>query len=354
VNLPASRPRTRFSFKRVLFNVIAILFLGALALGVYLYTQYRHFADAPIAGLVQGATIDVPMGAGLPGIVSLLDQQGLESGNPYFWKLLARELGVDGKLHAGEYALDVGMTPRALLRKMAAGEVIQHKFTIVEGWTFKQIRDALAQGAVLQPTLADNDDAGLMHRLGDDVAVPEGEFLPETYSYVKGMSDFDVLRRAHDAMKKSLDKLWGERTADTPLKSPYEALILASIVEKETARAEERPIIARVFLSRLKLGMKLQTDPSVIYGLGASYDGSIHRRDLDTDTPYNTYTRAGLPPTPIAMPGKAALVAVIHPADTDALYFVARGDGTHEFSATLEAHNRAVARYQLNRQLHKQ
>jgi UPF0755 protein len=164
------------------------------------------------------------------------------------------------------------------------------------------------------------------------------------------MSDLDILRRAHEALKKSLDKLWAERPTDTPLKSPNEVLTLASIVEKETGRAEERPQIARVFLSRLKLGMKLQTDPTVIYGMGANYSGNIHRSDLDTDTPYNTYTRAGLPPTPIALPGKAALVAVVHPADTDALYFVARGNGSHEFSATLEAHNRAVAKYQLHRQ----
>ncbi|HEX7915760.1 endolytic transglycosylase MltG [Rudaea sp.] len=345
-----SRPSPRFSFKRVLFNVIAILVIGAAALGAYLYMRYQHFADAPIAGLVQPTQVDVPIGANLPVIVGLLDERGLAPGNPYFWRLLARELGVAGKLHAGEYALDPGLTPRALLKKMAAGEVIQHKFTIVEGWTFAQLRSALAQDAVLQQTLSGVDDADLMRRLGDADLSPEGTFLPETYSYVKGMSDADILRRARDAMKKTLDKLWVEHAADTQLKSPYEALILASIVEKETGRAEERPQIARVFLSRLKLGMKLQTDPTVIYGMGANYNGNIRRSDLDTDTPYNTYTRTGLPPTPIALPGKAALAAVMHPADTEALYFVARGNGSHEFSATLEAHNRAVAKYQLHRQ----
>ena len=338
----------------MLFNVVAILVLGAAALAGYLYTQYQRFADGSIAGLVQGAQIDVPIGANLPAIVGLLDARGLQPGNPWFWRLLARELGVAGKLHAGEYALDAGLTPRALLKKMAAGEVIQHKFTIVEGWTFAQLRAALAQDTVLQQSLSGVDDAELMRRLGDTGLSPEGVFLPETYSYVKGMSDFDVLRRAREAMRKALDKLWAERAADTLLKSPYDALILASIVEKETGRAEERPQIARVFLSRLKLGMKLQTDPTVIYGMGAGYNGNIRRSDLDTDTPYNTSTRAGLPPTPIALPGKAALAAVIHPAGTDALYFVAKGNGSHEFSATLEAHNRAVARYQLNRQLHRQ
>jgi len=349
VNLPYPKPRKRFSFKRVLFNVVAILVIGAAALGGYLYTRYQHFSDAPITGLVQATQIDVPIGANLPAIISLLDERGLQPGNPYFWRLLARELGVAGKLHAGEYALDPGLTPRALLKKMAAGEVIQHKFTIVEGWTFAQLRAALAQDVGLQQTLSGVDDTDLMRRLGDDL-LPEGEFLPETYSYVKGMSDLDVLRRAREAMRKALDKLWAERATDTQLKSPYEALILASIVEKETARVEERPQIARVFLSRLKLGMKLQTDPTVIYGMGAGYNGNIRRSDLDTDTPYNTYTRTGLPPTPIALPGKAALAAVIHPADTEALYFVARGNGSHEFSATLEAHNRAVAKYQLHRQ----
>ena len=345
-----ARKSQRFSFKRVLFNVFAILVLGAMAVGGYLYTQYQRFADAPIAGLVQSTQIDVPIGANLPAIVSLLDERGLQPGNPIFWRLLARELGVAGKLHAGEYAVDAGMTPRLLLKKMAAGEVIQHKFTIVEGWTWSQLRAALAQDGVLLQTLSNVDDAALMRRFGDTDLSPEGAFLPETYSFVKGMSDADILRRAREAMKKTLDKLWAEHAADTPLKSPYDALILASIVEKETARVEERPQIARVFLSRLKLGMKLQTDPTVIYGMGAAYNGNIRRSDLDTDTPYNTYTRTGLPPTPIALPGKAALAAVIHPADTDALYFVARGNGSHEFSATLEAHNRAVAKYQLHRQ----
>jgi UPF0755 protein len=231
---------------------------------------------------------------------------------------------------------------------MAAGEVVQHHFTIVEGWTFRQLRLALAQDPVLVQTLTAADDADVMKRLGAPGALAEGWFLPETYSYVKGMSDLDLLRRAHEAMGKLLDQLWSAHPADFVLDSPYQLLTLASIVEKETAQPNERPLIAAVFLHRLRLPMLLQTDPTVIYGLGARYDGHIHRRDLDTDTPYNTYTRAGLPPTPIALPGHAALDAVMHPAATDALYFVARGDGTHEFSATLDAHNKAVARYQLH------
>jgi uncharacterized YceG family protein len=240
----------------------------------------------------------------------LVEQRGIRIGNSMYWRLLARELGVAGKLHAGEYALTPGLTPAELLRKMAAGDVVQHHFTIVEGWTFKQLRLALAQDVGLQQALAAVDDKEIMVRLGAPGALAEGWFLPETYSYVKGMSDLDVLRRANDAMRKLLDTLWGGHPSDFVLDSPYQLLTLASIVEKETARPEERPLIASVFLHRLRLGMRLQTDPAVIYGLGAQYDGRIHRRDLDADTPYNTYTRAGLPPTPIAMPGKAALEAV--------------------------------------------
>ncbi|MGH8091050.1 MAG: endolytic transglycosylase MltG [Rudaea sp.] len=324
-------------------------FLAALALGAYFYAEFQRFADAPLAPLPESATLDVALGTPLPGIVRDLDARGIRSGSGLYWRVLARQMGVAGKLHAGEYALDPGVSPRGLLAKLAAGAVIQHKFTIVEGWTFAQLREALAHDAELAQTLPALGDAELMKTLGSGGAPPEGWFLPETYQFVKGMSDLDILRRAHTAMQRKLDTLWAARAPDLPLTSPYEALILASIVEKETAQPAERGLIAGVFEHRLKIGMRLQTDPAVIYGLGSAYDGKIHTRDLETDTPYNTYTRVGLPPTPIALPGAAALEAVLHPASTDALYFVARGDGTHEFSATLEAHNRAVAKYQLHR-----
>ncbi|MDR3387752.1 MAG: endolytic transglycosylase MltG [Rudaea sp.] len=325
--------------------------LLALAVGVaaYFYVDYRHFANSPLAPLAAAISVDVPLGTPLPGIVRLLEADGIHTAQPLYWRMLARELGVAGRLHAGEYALAPGITPRGLLAKMAAGDVVQHRFTIVEGWTFAQLRSALAQDDGLTQALAGVGDAESMRLLGDADTLPEGWFLPETYSYVKGMSDLDILRRAHEAMHKALARLWGARDPGLPLDTPYQALILASIVEKETARADERAQIAEVFEHRLKLGMKLQTDPSVIYGLGAGYDGNIHRRDLDTDTPFNTYTRTGLPPTPIALPGTASLIAVMHPATSGALYFVARGDGSQEFSATLEAHNRAVAKYQLHR-----
>jgi UPF0755 protein len=326
-----------------------ILLVLVAAVAGWFYRDYRLFSNSPLAPLPEATTMDVPIGTHLPGVLRLIEQRGIRIGYSMYWRLLARELGVAGKLHAGEYALTPGLTPAELLRKMAAGDVVQHHFTIVEGWTFKQLRLALAQDAALQQTLTAVDDKDIMARLGAPGALAEGWFLPETYNYVKGMSDLDVLHRANDAMHKLLDALWGGHPSDFVLDSPYQLLTLASIVEKETARPEERPLIANVFLHRLRIGMRLQTDPTVIYGLGAQYDGRIHRRDLDTDTPYNTYTRDGLPPTPIALPGKAALEAVMHPAATDALYFVARGDGTHEFSATLDAHNQAVARYQQTR-----
>ncbi|HZP65156.1 MAG TPA: endolytic transglycosylase MltG [Rudaea sp.] len=328
----------------------AVLVAVAAGVAASFYTDYLRFADAPLAPLAEGVSINVPLGTSLPGTVRLLEDAGVRTESPLYWRALAWQMHAAGRLHAGEYALPPGITPRELLRRMAAGEVVQHRFTIVEGWTFAQLRAALAQDAELGHELGAMSDADLMRRLGAAGALPEGWFLPETYNFVKGMSDLDILRRAHEAMQKALDKGWAERAPDLPLESPYQALILASIVEKETGRPEERPRIAGLFLHRLKLGMKLQTDPSVIYGLGAAYDGNLHKRDLEADTPFNTYTRAGLPPTPIALPGAAAIAAVLHPAATDALYFVARGDGTHEFSATLEAHNRAVDKYQLHKQ----
>jgi UPF0755 protein len=324
---------------------VLLLFLlaaGAVAAGAYF--MYRNFSDSPIA--FGAETLEVPRGATVESIAKQIESH---APRVLMWRVLARELGVAGKLHAGEYAVDASITPRALLAKMAAGDVIQHHFTIVEGWTFAQLREALAHDALVVQTITGVDDADVMRRMGAGDVFAEGQFLPETYSFVKGMNDVEILRRAHDALRKTLNRLWSERATDSPLVSAYQALTLASIVEKETGRADERPRIARVFLTRLKLGMKLQTDPSVIYGLGNAYDGKIHRRDLDTDTPFNTYTRAGLPPTPIALPGKAALEAVVHPAETEALYFVARGDGSHEFSSTLEAHNLAVSKYQLHR-----
>ena len=262
---------------------------------------------------------------------------------------LAFQLHVTTKLQVGEYALGHGLTPAGLLNKLASGKVIQHRFTIVEGWTFHQLRAALAADPTVVQTLEGVDDDEVMRRLDAEGVYPEGRFLPETYHYTKGVDDLRLLKRAYLAMQELLNEEWAKRDPDLPLANPDEALTLASIIEKETGQASERPQIAGVFVRRLKLGMLLQTDPTVIYGIGPDYDGNITRVHLRTDTPYNTYTRAGLPPTPISMPGRAAVEAALHPADGKDLYFVARGDGSHAFSATLAEHNRAVRRYQLRR-----
>jgi UPF0755 protein len=332
---------------------IAVLGLLALIGGaVAVWFDYQRFTNAPLPVATADATVDIARGASYPLIVAELRHGGLAGGgmrDGLYWRALGRELGVAGHLHAGEYALPQGVTPRELLRRMAAGDVVQHRFTIVDGWTFRQLRLALASEAGLAQTLPGTSDEDIAKRVGIDDGKAEGWFLPETYAFVKGESDFDVLKRAHASMQKTLDKLWSARANDTNLDTPYQALILASIVERETAQAGERALIAGVFARRLKFHMRLQTDPTVIYGMGDAYTGNIRRSDLDTDTPYNTYTRDGLPPTPIALPGAVAIEAALHPTPGDALYFVARGDGSHEFSPTLDAHNRAVQKFQLHR-----
>ncbi len=258
--------------------------------------------------------------------------------------------GKDRLIKAGNYELTTGLTPYSLLQKLARGEESLRALTLVEGWNWRQVRAALAREEFLRQDAAPLDDVALMQTLGRPGVAPEGRFFPDTYTYAKGSSDIALLRRAMQAMDRRLGEAWALRASDTPLKSADEALILASIVEKETGRAADRARIAGVFSNRLRIGMMLQTDPTVIYGLGEKFDGNLRRRDLQTDTPWNTYTRAGLPPTPIAMPGKAALMAAVQPEQTRALYFVARGDGTSHFSATLDEHNRAVNRYQRGQQ----
>lgn len=331
---------------RVRPRVLLIMLLVLAAALVYGWNDFNRFSNAPLNVTAQGDSIDVGRGSSFKSIVGELRQRKLSSANTWYWRLLAEQMRVAGKLHAGEYALNVGITPRRLLANMAAGKVLQRNFTIVDGWTFAELRQALANADKLRHDSVNLDDATIMQKIGAPGEAPEGRFLPETYAYVKGDSDLDILKRAHGAMAKTLDALWPARAKDLPLATPYDALILASIVEKETGRPDERAQIAGVFVRRLQNHMLLQTDPSVIYGMGASYAGNIHKSDLTTDTPYNTYTRPGLPPTPIALPGKPALQAALHPAAGDALYFVARGDGGHVFSSTLEEHNRNVDCYQ--------
>ena len=261
----------------------------------------------------------------------------------YAWFRLS---GQDRKIKAGNYEIPAGTTPYELLQKLARGEESLRAITFVEGWTFRQMRAAMAKDEFLKQDTVALSEADIMTALGKPGVAAEGRFFPDTYTYAKGSSGLAVLKRAAHAMDRRLDQVWALRTADLPLKSPDEALILASIVEKETGTAADRGQIAGVFVNRLRVGMLLQTDPTVIYGMGEKFDGNLRRNDLRTDTPWNTYTRPGLPPTPIAMPGKAALMAAVQPAATKALYFVARGDGSSHFSATLDEHNRAVNRYQ--------
>ncbi len=249
-------------------------------------------------------------------------------------------------IKAGSYELETGITPWRLLDKLARGDQAQGAVSLIEGWTFRQFRAALAKESDLRPDSASLSDEALMQALGRPGQHPEGRFFPDTYTYSKGSSDLGVLRRAMRAMDQRLALAWNQRTPQAMLRTPDEALIVASIIEKETGRGSDRPLISAVFNNRLRIGMPLQTDPTVIYGMGAAFNGNLRRIDLQTDTPWNTYTRRGMPPTPIAMPGKASLLAAVQPASSPALYFVARGDGSSQFSETLEEHNRAVNTYQ--------
>ena len=261
----------------------------------------------------------------------------------YWW---FRMSGQSRAIKAGSYEVETGATPRDLLRKLVNGEQALRSVTLVEGWNFRQVREALRKAEHLRQDSQSLSTEALMAQLGLSGVHPEGRFFPDTYSYAKGSSDLAVLQQARRAMDQQLDAAWAVRSAQTPLKSPQEALILASIIEKETGKQSDQPLISAVFNNRLRIGMRLQTDPTVIYGLGESFDGDLRRADLLADTPYNTYTREGLPPSPISIPGKAALLAAVQPAASKALYFVARGDGSSEFSESLDAHNRAVNKYQ--------
>ena len=322
---------------------IALLVLGlavAAALGARWYVYQR-----PLPMTSDRIEFRVPAGAGVRAIAQIAQSAGVDV-HPDAMAAAARAMGTAATLRAGRYAVERGITLAGLLAKLKAGDVLREKLTVVEGITFRELRALLASASELKSEAAHLSVAELLKAVGASEPHPEGLFAPDTYVYDPGTSDLDVLRLAYRRQMKLLQDAWDARAPDLPYKTPYEALIMASIVEKETGAAFERPQIAGVFLNRLRLGMRLQTDPTVIYGLGDRFDGNLHKADLQHDTPYNTYTRAGLPPTPIAMPSEAAIQAALNPAKTDALYFVARGDGTHVFSSTLEAHNRAVNRYQ--------
>jgi len=324
------------------------LLLGVLIIGAvlaWLWQQQQRFVALPLG--VDDVSVVIEPGDSFITVLSKLRGAGVLVGHDWQWQWLAYHSRTAVRLKTGEYALTAAMTPPQLLQHMALGKTTQYRVTLVEGWNFSQVRQALRRAPKLKQTLETLSDAQIMAKLGEADQHPEGRFLPETYVYQRGDSDVTVLQRAHDAMQQALDDAWENRADNLPLANKDELLILASIIEKETGVAHERPEIAGVFIRRLQRGMRLQTDPTVIYGLGAEWTGRLRRSHLTTDTPYNTYTRAGLPPTPIALPGKAALQAAAHPANGNALYFVAAGDGQggHVFSATLEEHNAAVRRY---------
>jgi UPF0755 protein len=323
--------------KRTLLLAGLLGLMAAFGLAWYA-TQPLHFEPLP-------KTINVEPGTHLRSLSTLLEQEGVIGNARVFW-LLGRLLGKAGTLKVGVYTLDRPLTPLELYAKIQRGEVTQAIVQFIEGKNWREVRAILAAQPLLKNDSAGMSDAELMQAIGAEEANPEGLLFPDTYFYAPHTSDLEVLRRAYRLQHERLMAAWETRAPGLPYRTPYEALIMASIVEKETGAASERPQIAGVFINRLKRGMRLQTDPTVIYGLGERFDGNLRKVDLQTDTPYNTYTRAGLPPTPIAMPSEAAIQAALNPARTDALYFVATGNGTHVFSSNLEAHNRAVNRYQ--------
>jgi UPF0755 protein len=328
----------------MILRVFLILLLASSALGAGLWFDYRAFERRPLELPDASMILDIPRGTSLRGLASQMTQEGLLM-HPYYFIALAYRQGDQGRIKAGEFEVTSGMTPVDLLARITSGQVVQHTVTLVEGWTFRQAVEAVERHDRFSGELGTLSDDALMAKLGRPGEHPEGRLFPDTYGFPRGTQRLVILRRALERMEQVLAEEWAGRSDGLPLESAYEALILASIIEKETGVARERPEIAGVFVRRLQKGMRLQTDPTVIYGMGERYEGKIRRADLREATAYNTYVINGLPPTPIALPGRAAIHAALHPADGDSLYFVSRGDGSHVFSVTLEQHNRAVRRY---------
>ena len=327
--------------RRALAFLLALVILAAAGAGLLAWQWYRTPLPLPRTPY----EFEIRSGASLSSVARNLQAEGVL---PHALALvgLARATGVDRTIKAGSYEVEAGITLPQLLAKLTQGDVTQTSITVVEGATFADFKRALRDDPKIAKTVLELDDQALLARLGIDAPSPEGQFFPDTYFFAAGSADVALLQRAHRALERRLALAWSTRSENLPLAGPYEALILASLVEKETGRAADRPLVASVLVNRLRRNMKLQTDPAVIYGLGERFDGNLHKRDLETDTPHNTYTREGLPPTPIALPSQASIDAATHPAATDYLYFVARGDGTSVFSASLAEHNRAVNRYQ--------
>ena len=318
---------------------VPLLALAAAATAAFIWL------DRPLSLAGPSAELSIEAGSTPRDIAQSWVNAGVQTSPRWLYEWF-RWSGQARRIQAGSYAIDAGTSPRQLLDKLVQGDQTLEHLRFIEGWTLRQLRAELARAPNLKPTTAGLSDAQLMAALGAPGTPAEGHFFPDTYAYARGVSDITVLRRAHRLLEQKLAQAWDQRAPDTPLKTPEQALILASIVEKETGRGADRGLVAGVFVNRLRVGMPLQTDPTVIYGLGEAFDGNLRKRDLLADTPYNTYTRGGLPPTPIAMPGLASLNAAVRPQPTKALYFVARGDGSSVFSDNLADHNRAVNTYQ--------
>lgn len=323
-----------------------MLFLLAAIATASILLFLRHSLNSPLAPDANLYTVE--RGQSLKGVARTLKQRGLID-EIYSLQVYARFKGVAGDIKAGQYRFEDGINLIGVLEKMVAGDVVRYQVQFIEGWTFSQMREALYAHPELEHRTLSLSDDQIMESLGLGGEHPEGRFFPDTYIFFAGDTDLEILERAHGAMIRTLEEAWEMRVDDLPITTPYEALILASIIEKETGLGSERGTISGVFVNRLRKRMRLQTDPTVIYGMGERFDGNIRRRDLVEDTPYNTYTRGGLPPTPIAMPGRDSLFAAVKPEETDYIYFVSRGDGSHKFSVTLDEHNAAVNKYQRRR-----
>jgi UPF0755 protein len=312
--------------------------LAAVGYGAWYVSTPLTIAKLPVE-------VEIPRGATFRSVMDALEKSGIKV-RRYEFEALARALRHERDIKAGSYEIAEPVTPTDLLDKLTRGDVTQAEVRLIEGWTFSQFRAALDSSPDLRHDSAGLEDAQILARLEAQEAHPEGLFFPDTYLFAKGSSDIAVLRRAYRAMQRHLKEEWEAKSANVPYQSPYQALIMASIIEKETGKASERDLIGGVLVNRLRIGMRLQVDPTIIYGLGNSFDGNLKRSHLIEDGPYNTYTRGGLPPTPIAMPGVASLRSAMRPAKTEALYYVSKGDGSSQFSRTLDEHNRAVSRYQ--------
>jgi UPF0755 protein len=325
---------------RILLFLVCAALAGAAGWLVY-------YANMPL--LLPKAPIEFSLkpGSSLKTAAKQLTDIGVLQ-EPWNFVALGRVLGKSGEIKAGNYELNHDLSPYSLLTKLTKGDFTQREIVFIEGWTFSQIRETLNKYDGIRHDTVKLSDKDILEHLGAGESSPEGLFFPDTYHFSEGVSDLTILKRAYQTMKTNINAAWAQRAPDLTLANAYEALIVASIVEKETGQATERRMVAAVMINRLRRGMKLQSDPTVIYGMGQDFDGNIHKRDLENDTIYNTYTRTGLPPTPIAMPGLASIQATLNPADSKALYFVSRGDGTSYFSETLEEHNRAVTKYQKN------